>query len=393
MSEFPQRHLDVAFARHVLAVTFLFGTALIGFVMQSTVSIFAGTITCCAYVLAAYRDRHVHRQDLLVFLIVSIFLIPALFNAGHLGFRAIFYFIETLAVFLAAQVISKKPPEAFFISFRCIYYGSLALILVALYVYRDFEEPLGHVIEGSSTNSIPSYLITIQIGYSLAQYVARRSLPFMATLMTFAVAYAGVGRGSLVVAGLIVLGTLVFIIFAQEHSRGLGRRVCLYLMLLLASVLLTFYGSWLYSSLVSGSKLSVGLVDINRLEILEQYLSSLRGLEILTGGDIRDTIITTEYKGNPHIAYIRTHFFFGLPYTLIVIVSPLIFVFSRKSWSSKLLFCSFLGFVILRAVSEPILFPTLLDLFFFTYFFWFFRHLPDRRRTLRDNQSVQGVTK
>jgi hypothetical protein len=147
------------------------------------------------------------------------------------------------------------------------------------------------------------------------------------------------------------------------------------------------------AQLISETKLREGLVDVYRLEILHQYLNKLDGWTLLVGADYSDTVIASQYDGNPHISFVRTHAYFGLTGIFLVLTSPLWIIFSRKSRRDRLVFSCFISLAILRAISEPILFPTLLDLFYFICFFIFWRYVPNRRAMAKLESSIGSVKK
>jgi hypothetical protein len=58
---------------------------------------------------------------------------------------------------------------------------------------------------------------------------------------------------------------------------------------------------------------------------------------------------------------------------LMALLSPLVVFFARAQWSLKLPIFFFVSLAVVRAGTEPILFPTLLDVFYFLMFMVFFR--------------------
>tara|TARA_B110001450_G_scaffold164880_1_gene153753 strand:+ start:483 stop:908 length:426 start_codon:yes stop_codon:yes gene_type:complete len=124
-----------------------------------------------------------------------------------------------------------------------------------------------------------------------------------------------------------------------------------------------------WNELIMLTKLSVGLVDENRLEILSIYLENLDAFGAIFGGSYSGTLIASEYSGNPHISFIRTHYLFGLLPMLAYIVSPVLIIFLVRDRKAKFVLLGFITLVWLRVLSEPILFPTVLDFFYFLIFF------------------------
>ena len=371
----------------VVRVSLLISLVLLTFAAQQPPMLVAGTFLCALYALANFSPARISNDRLLAFVLATALFLPALYKPYH-GLSPVFYAFSTVATFFAARVVTRHPPEVLLAAFRLVYGASVFAIAAILYIYWDSPAPLGMVIEGSSTNVIPSYLIVIQIGLSLCTYLVKRQLPLLSPVLTAAVAFFGSGRGSLVIAGLIILVSLLLNI---SLTRSISRKHHGFFLLLLTLTIILFVwnADELVELLINYTKLSVGLVDTNRLEIWDQYIGKLEPWTLLFGADYSGTVIESEYLGNPHIAYIRTHSFFGLPLTALALLSPAFLFISRKTLSATLVFFSFVGLAALRAAAEPIFFPTLLDFFYFIYFFLFFRYAPPARR--HANRSFAGA--
>ena len=353
----------------------LMGLVLGSFVSQIPIVIGIGTLVCALYVYASWAHFPVAFEKVATLMIICLLFLPAFLKPYH-GLSPLFYFFSTVVTFFAAKSVSQSSPLVLLTAFRTLYVVSLGAIGVVLYLFWGNPEPFGMVIEGSSTNGIPAYLIVVQIGLSLCFYLVHRRLPLWPTVATAAVAFYGNGRGSLIVASFLICATLVLNLLPTA-ARQRGSQIRLFAMFLAAAVGLAFYGVELGDFLARHTKLSAGIMDTNRLEIWNDYAEKLGPFTLLFGADYAGTIIETQYNNNPHIAYIRTHAFFGLPLTMLAIVSPAIVLFSRKIFSAKLVFFTFIGLGALRAYTEPIFFPTLLDFFYFTYFWIFFNHAPE----------------
>jgi hypothetical protein len=368
---------------------------LCAFVSQIPAVIVVGTIALGVYALAVRCFAGLKAEGVLVACVAMTLFLPAFLKPYH-GLSPVFYVFSTFVCFFAAQGFARADPKSLLAAFRLVFVAALLLISVALYIYWGEPEPFGMVIEGSSTNAIPSYLIIIQIGLSLAFFLVRQRLPVWPTLATFAVAFFGNGRGSLVVAGLMILVTLGVNLFAFGRATR-WQRFAFVLCMLLLSVVMLQHGEELFELLTAYTKLSVGLVDANRLEIWEQYAAKIDPVSLFVGADYAGTVIESEYDGNPHIAYIRTHAFFGLPLTALALLSPVVVLFVRRAWSHRAVFFGFVGLAALRAASEPLLFPTLLDFFYFSFFFMLLYHAPliqrDARRDERDRRRAEGLGK
>ena len=359
-----------------LRLSLFLATVLLAFVSQIPAVIVAGSALCGLYAWVGRSPSPPHWGAAALFALACLLFFPAFVNLHH-GLSPIFYFFATVAAFFAAQAVSRKPLRVVLRAYRWIYWASVVAIAAILYTYWGFPEPFGMVIEGSSTNGIPAYLIVLQIGLSLCTYAATARLPVLTPFITGAVAFYGNGRGSLVVAGLIIAVTFVLNLMPSGgRPSRLSWRLFFVLAAAAAGVALALYGDEFLELVTRYTKLSVGLVDTNRLEIWDHYAARINPYTFFMGADYAGTVIDYQYRGNPHIAYIRTHSFFGLAVTLLAMLSPLLVLFVRKTLSAKLVFFSLIGLAALRATSEPIFFPTLLDLFYFSYFFIYLHHVP-----------------
>jgi hypothetical protein len=279
--------------------------------------------------------------------------------------------------FFAAEAVCRNSPDVLLISLRLIYAASVTAIACALYLYWSTPDPLGEVIPGSSANGIPSYLIVIQVALSLCNYVVSRRLPILSPVITCAVAFFGYGRGSLIVSGLIAVLSLILNIRLTGSTNRLYKLLSIFLLLVVGTGI-----AWQFEQITDlltlYTKFGLGFVDYNRIEIWQQYLEKIDPWSLLVGADYAGTVIDMQYDGNPHISFIRTHAYFGLPITLLALASPLFILSSRKIVFAKIVFFSFIVVSLIRASSEPIFFPTLLDFYYFLYFFLYFRYAPTR---------------
>lgn len=361
-------------AKAVASTSVLLAMILLAFAIQLPIMLAAGASICASYALVHYRSACISNTQLLFFVLISALFIPGIINFYH-GLSPAFYYFSTVASFFAAGAVTRHKPEVLIAAFRLVYWGSVVLILIILYKYWGYVEPLGMVITGSSTNAIPAYLLVIQIGLSLCNFLVHGRLPMFSPIATGAVAFFGNGRSSLVIAGTIIV---VSLFFNLRLIGSMSRKHQIIFILILTSVALPLIlnAQELSDLLFIYTKLSVGLVDENRLEILNEYWGKIEPWTFIFGADYAGTVIESVYLGNPHIAYIRTHSFFGLPLTILAMISPIFVFLSRKVLLAKLVFACFIGLAAIRASSEPLFFPTLLDFFYFTYFFLFFRYAP-----------------
>ncbi|HHQ4443927.1 TPA: hypothetical protein ACSP1W_003193 [Aeromonas veronii] len=117
-----------------------------------------------------------------------------------------------------------------------------------------------------------------------------------------------------------------------------------------------------------------GIVEQYRNIIMIEYFSNIKWWQVFVGGEFKGTVISELYDDNPHIAFVRSHAYFGVFYTLLVMLSPLIFFLKSRTYLDSFVFFVFALLLLLRAWSESILFPTALDFFYYLIFYVYFRY-------------------
>ena len=341
------------------------------FLVQEVYSFAAILIILLIYACVNFEDCF----SINVLLIAGLFtvsFIPVLLISQH-NYSHFFYYLMTISCLLAARGVSRAGVVRLFPIFQALFWFFVLFSLLVYYYYRDLAEPFSGLVKGSSTNGIPSYLIVIQVVYSLSFYCVKRHLPIVSVLFTLLVAILGIGRGSIYIALVILLISLFLNFFIDVKRRRYGW-IVLYLLVLLSGVLLLIANiELLVDYLNAKTKALQGLSDPYREQILLEYLSSIKWWQVYLGGRYDGSVVETLYNGNPHIAFIRSHAYLGVFYTILVLLSPLYFVFfSRVAFSSGVFFL-FSSILLVRALSEPILFPTALDFFYFLLFFLYYQ--------------------
>jgi hypothetical protein len=225
---------------------------------------------------------------------------------------------------------------------------------------EDF--PLENILPNSSSNGITSYLIVLQANYCLARFLTRRKPTLITPALTLAVCVVGYGRGSLLAAVGILLVNAVALL---EWRRPLRSAALLCAAAVMGAWAAADHGEELAAFVDANTKIGAGLSDDHREQQIGEYLDKIDAVTLLTGADYKGTSIETAYNNNPHNSYIRAHHIFGLPYLLLMLGFPLLFAPWRLPLGAVLYCGSLIGIVLLRAFTEPILFPTLLDLFYF----------------------------
>jgi hypothetical protein len=149
--------------------------------------------------------------------------------------------------------------------------------------------------------------------------------------------------------------------------------------ILLVSVGLAYsnYDEEIWEFVERNTKLGHGIQDFHRELMIDEYINKIEGWELITGADYQGTRIASDYRGNPHNSYIRAHHIFGLPYLLMILGFPFIVLNRKQHGAVKAFFFIFLLIAHFRAFTEPVLFPTFFDLFYFACCFAISKPAPD----------------
>ncbi|MGE0581172.1 MAG: hypothetical protein AB7P31_03385 [Steroidobacteraceae bacterium] len=242
------------------------------------------------------------------------------------------------------------------------------LVSAQLYIFsylvrhgiRNF--PLQDIIPNSSSNGVTSYVVLLQANYCIVNYVQTRRTSLLTALATLAICVVGFGRGSVLAAtGIVIAGAVCRVFLA-----GKGRAFFVSLLVLVTSVFLSIrYSEQILVFVNSNTKIGSGLFDAHRYEMIVEYLDKIDASTLWTGASYTGTSIASEYNNNPHNSFIRAHHIFGLPYLLLMLCIPVYLVHRKHAFSVKAYAGCVWMVVMFRASTEPILFPTLLDFFFF----------------------------
>lgn len=331
-------------------------------------ALFGFFLICLFIFYILINKRQLPISIIVLICLACIILLPGLLKIDH-GLSKVFYFLLELALVFLAWLCSKKT-DLVLKYMKLLVWSFLSLSFAVLVFYFDKPEPFSQLIEGSSQNGIPSYLVLITISYFACSVIIKDSVPLLAILAGCVISFFGEGRGSILVSFLVLAIGFFYVVVRKKNSKS--KKFLIYVSFSCIIPALIYYAADAYDMLVTGSKLSVGLSDSHRLNILSDYLSKLSesAYNVIVGRGYTNTIIEQKYNGNPHISFIRLHSFFGL-LSLIVVFSP--FIFLLKGINTKSLVLAGLAMAaLLRAATEPVLFPGLLDFFFFLMFFVYF---------------------
>lgn len=261
--------------------------------------------------------------------------------------------------------------------------------MIGLYLlYAGLDDfPLENMIPGSSSNGITSYLVLLQVNYCIATYLATRRLAWVTPLLTLAICFVGFGRGSLLAATAIcVINLMRFLLSSRRMRMGL------FLGVAMAALAITVTDGWSAIWLVveSRTKLGGGVYDPARATIIREYVHNMDGTGFFVGMGFDGTAIDTKFRGNPHNSFIRAHHIFGLPYLLVFLALPWLIFSPGRRWSASVYLFMMFSVLVFRAATETIVFPTLLDVFFFAICFACLRDAAIRRGSRPAHQATKN---
>jgi hypothetical protein len=295
-------------------------------------------------------------------LLISLFWILSLALPFALvrNLAAILHYFVILFAIGSSYIITRSPYD-YLNGSRLALYAGLLTVLLYLYYTGLNGFPLDDLIEGSSRNGITAYLIVLQVNYCISNYLIRDRLSFFTPLLTLFICIVGYGRGSILSAFFIIIINFIILIFTRVSAKNL--LIISVVVLLSGWSLFTNYESIVYF-LNYKTKMGSGLHDASRHYMFDQYIEILSRdtLTIFTGADFSGTVIESEFNNNPHNSYMRAHHIFGLPYLIFVLLTPFLAASFNKKKIGALLFFSIFLF---RATTDTVLFPTLLDVFYF----------------------------
>jgi len=329
--------------------TFIALLVMLCFMLQEPVALIAAVVVLSIYGIQGNRGT-ISVSGALFLLVFSLFSLPAFLSFAH-GVSPYFYYVLVLVVFFAAKKMAQNPAHSLLKSYQTSFYVYVIAVLFLYYIHREAAEPFGEILEGVSTNGIPSYLIVLQVVLSLVAYTVTGRLPLFSTLCTLVVAILGIGRGSILAACMIVALSVFFnILLAIKHRHRRAVAVYAFGMVVLGMVGMLHF-DMVYQFLNSRTKILHGLYDPYRAAMFSQYLDQITPVSFFTGAGYEGTDIETLYANNPHIAFIRTHAYLGIGGLLLVFLSPFFLLMMRGGGGGKIdIFCFFVGLVFPRLV-------------------------------------------
>lgn len=310
------------------------------------------------------------------YVLLLIFCLPAATTFNH-GLTPLFYLIFSPSIAFFVIHFTGNTLEHVVNVLRNVFLAYILFVAAVLFFHWGEREPFGAIFYWSSTNGIPAYLIILNIAYSIAYFLKYNRLPVIAAALTTIVAFFGIGRGSIVCGSLLLLLSIFVNLFVVKSKQDVALAPKIALILLIPALTLIYNHADLisrqYEMIAEGSKFEQGVLDVHRGYMLSDYLDKLDALSLFIGTSYEGTSINLYYGGNPHNSYIRVHSFFGL-FALFAVFAPLfLMLLSHKDRTQTIIIFLLVTVALIRATTEPILFPTPLDFFYIMYFVLYFR--------------------
>ena len=321
------------------------------------------------YKIGVFAGNHgVAKNSLSILIAMMLLLLPL---AVYKSIYAVYFIFSSMAGIVLAYAVSSRP-----------YLASTALrltlvtiqLLILVYIAVFFKEdsfPLENILGGAaSSNVVTSFVVLIQSAYIAALFVDEKKAAWKTTLCTLLICLVGYGRGSIIAAIALVL--IVFsLMLVMRTKKNWGffffARVAAVFIAILS---LVYFSSDIVYLAQEKTKLGSGFVDESRLRMIFDYVHKIDGLSLIVGAGYEGTSIVNEFDGNPHNSLIRAHHLYGVFYLAVLM---LIAIFAAGGIGRSVLLAALLGVVVFRAFSEPIIFPTPLDFYYFIIIFLFMR--------------------
>jgi hypothetical protein len=308
------------------------------------------------------KMKGAEKVTIVAFLLLMIAILPV---SAARGETAVMHFAVVLLSLGSAYVLTTNA-AIYYQASRWLLISVLAITFCYLSVNGVEWDVLEYMLPSSSSNGITSYLVVLQVNYCVAHYMVKRQPVLITPLLTVVICIVGYGRGS-ILAGAAILLLNVLALFSPWHDK---QRVFAAAFVVIGSLLaVSSYSEEISNFIESNTKIGSGLHDSTRQQQIEEYISKMGPVSVITGADYRGTSIEADYNNNPHNSYIRGHHIFGLPYLIAMLTFPLLFVSARDSFGQKVYILGLLIVMLFRAFTEPILFPTMLDFFYFAVCF------------------------
>lgn len=311
-----------------------------------------------SFVVNAYRN-----SIYCLFIYLILFSIPLIV---FYNYSTIAYFMLTIwSVFLAIVFLKDDNLEYFYNGIKYLFFTFTAITLIYIYftegmypsVYR-LDYMIGNNVSGNGPTSFLNILLGV---YTALRMKLRNRSSLAISLISLYIAIEGYGRGSIVFVLMMIMLNLIFIFF---HLRKSWRLFFIIFFTLFLIAIPSIYEILLTTKLTQG-------FDSPRIFIAQEYINAINVFSFFFGASYEDTIIASIYDNNPHITYIRTHHIFGLFYLFglfYIILKKIFYVISNSSLVNWMILLIVFN-ILIRTITEPLLFPSLFDSFFLVTLF------------------------
>jgi hypothetical protein len=351
---------------HVIATTTL-ALLVAAFATRAPALLAAYVLAAIALILMGMRTLSaLGGRELVAASLLATAVIVALPVVVLRNFNVAFHAITVAVSFGAAYVLTRNL-KVYVMASRVTLIAAQAYVVAYLSRSGLEDFPLENMLPDSSSNGVTSYLVVLQANACAGLYLLRRRAAIPTSLLTLGICIVGYGRGSVLAAA----GILAVCALFAASGRSL-RGAVLGVVLVVASGLAVYvsHEEEIDTFVQVNTKIGSGLYDEPREEIIRDYLGKIDGAwPLLFGADYRGTSVETSYFGNPHNSFIRAHNIFGLPYLLCVLALPLLLDRGRWPARERVFVYAMLTLVLARSFTEPLLFPTFFDLYYFALCF------------------------
>jgi hypothetical protein len=344
------------------------------YILQLQITIILCYVVATLYALVFFTSLKISKLVFQICSIVLAFFLLPIINFNH-GITPLFHLIFLPVLLVVAINFSKKNLVELYQTFRAFQFQNIFLVTLGLIYNYDDLDPLSSIIPWVSRNGITSVLIVCQIVFCFISYLYNKKFPLLSSVLVVILCFYGLGRGSIIVSILLLLfGVILNVINSKSY------KVKIFALIFISGLIVYFsYNSETIIMLenieegLNKTQFGQGYTDEARLGMNAEYISNLNTWNFLFGSSYKNTSIEKYFNGNPHNSFIRLHSYygiFGITVLLMVISSILI---ANKDKSVKFTLLVLLVLLLFRSYTEPILFPSALDLFFLFMIALYFR--------------------
>lgn len=300
----------------------------------------------CLIILVSQSRVKLFELVFISFLVAS-GLFVSLFKVGvdNSGFNGVgpLHVFSMLASFYMAKMICYCDAEKYlsYILFF-LFFGSFA--------YYAFKA--GNIFaEGFFLNSSYNVITAAVIFISVSAVVSggNKLLQALVLLLSFVICFSLYARSSM------ALSIGVFIWWAIRHTSA-RFFVSIFLLVFLFAFLFKDYLEVLYE----GTKFAEKGLESPRWDMWVAYINHIDFLEVFFGTNLSSVDVIKDFNSNPHNSFIRLHSIYGFVSFLFIA-----FLLFFSVWFLNAYFLGLVFLLFLRALTDIILFPSVLDFFVF----------------------------